>query len=96
MLFFDIFFINLPLAIVFGVAVYLLNTDNVKENKLFILGIFLILLTGVLGVPLVDYIINYHTELTTNRYFITLVSFSLEICSAIGLWLCLKAYISKK
>jgi hypothetical protein len=84
---------NLPTIIVFSVALYMLRGKG-GGSKIFSLGIFLILSSGLLAMPSSAYMWEHHESFMATPFGTATIVTLFGLLHSAGLLLCLYAFIS--
>jgi len=87
----DMFYVNLPTTLVIGFAFFYLRKSN--DRGLFILGLLLVLASGILAVPLVSWLWATYPDFMSNSMQGTvLVTMTIGILHSVGLVCCIVDY----
>lgn len=84
--------INLPAIIVVSLALYVLR-DGGGKSRLFCLGLFLVLLSGLLAIPTTAYLSEHYESFMASLAGTSTVVGLFGILHAAGLLLCLRAFV---
>jgi predicted cobalt transporter CbtA len=92
----EILFINIPTLLVSAYVIYILIIQKSPYLKIVTIGLLIMTISGLAGVPFVEWLLENHWEwLKNSSYNMALSTVPLGIVSAVGFYICLSPLLKR-
>ena len=90
----EIIIVNIPVLI--AVTFSLFYVPNIAKHKLFIIGLIIILISGVVAIPYSSSLFeNYPNLIADNQIFLIVSTLPIGLIHMVGLFLCIVAFAKR-